>query len=103
METNEFLYQIKPIRENFMSNQTDDEQKALEAHFLYLQNLLHSEKLVLAGPCLDASFGVVILKDVTENEANSIMNNDPAILNKIMTGTLYPFRVSLINNKSMQL
>ena len=97
MQTDEFLYQIKPVRENFMENQTEAEQNSLEAHFIYLQNLLQDGKLVLAGPCLDASFGVVILQDVTEIEAHTIMENDPAIVNKIMTGTLYPFRISLIN------
>jgi uncharacterized protein YciI len=96
MQTNEFLYQVKPVRENFMDQQTEAEQNALESHFVYLQNLLHDGKLVLAGPCLDASFGIVILQNVTENEAQAIMENDPAIVNHIMTGTLYPFRVSLI-------
>ncbi|MDR7072494.1 YciI family protein [Fictibacillus barbaricus] len=98
MLTNEFLYQIKPVRENFMNDQTEAEQNALESHFVYLKSLLQDGKLVLAGPCLDASFGIVILQNVTENEAQAIMENDPAILNNIMTGTLYPFRVSLIKN-----
>ncbi|WNB93773.1 YciI family protein [Bacillus sp. NEB1478] len=97
MQRNEFLYQIKPVRDNFMDNQTKAEQKALEEHFLYLQSLLKNGKLVLAGPCLDASFGVVILQEVSENEAHTIMENDPAIVSKIMTGTLFPFRVSLLN------
>lgn len=96
MNTTEFLYQIKPIRKNFMENQTQQEKNALEAHFFYLQNLLQEGKLVLAGPCLDASFGVVILQNVDEDEAQEIMNNDPAIINEIMTGELYPFRVSLL-------
>ncbi|MBY6035740.1 hypothetical protein KUV80_03710 [Fictibacillus nanhaiensis] len=96
METNEFLYQIMPIRENFTSNQTAEEKNALEAHFFYLQNLLQEGKLVLAGPCLDASFGVVILQNIEEEEAQTIMMNDPAIVNEIMTGKLYPFRVSLL-------
>jgi uncharacterized protein YciI len=97
METTEFLYQIKPIRENFMVEQSTEEQNALEEHFLYLQNLLQEGKLVLAGPCLDASFGVVILQNTNQEEARLIMDNDPAIVNKIMTGKLYPFRVSLLN------
>lgn len=95
METTEFLYQIKPIRLDFMENQTSEEQNVLSSHFTYLKNLLEADKLVLAGPCLDASFGVVILQNTNEEEAKRIMENDPVIVNKIMTGTLYPFRVSL--------
>ena len=96
METKEFLYQIKPIRSDFMENQSQEDKDVLEAHFFYLQNLLQEDKLVLAGPCLDASFGVVILQDVDSEEANQIMNNDPAILHEIMTGELFPFRISLL-------
>ncbi|MBN3555865.1 hypothetical protein JYA63_16425 [Fictibacillus nanhaiensis] len=96
MEVTEYLYQIKPVRSDFMENQTLEEQEMLQSHFQYLQNLLEKGKLVLAGPCLDASFGVVILQNTNEEEAQEIMKNDPAVEGKIMTGKLYPFRVSLI-------
>jgi uncharacterized protein YciI len=80
-----------------MENQTIEEENVLKEHFLYLQRLLQEDRLVLAGPCLDASFGVVILQNTNEEEASVIMNNDPAIVNKVMEGKLYPFRVSLHN------
>ncbi|MED1863713.1 YciI family protein [Fictibacillus nanhaiensis] len=96
MEITEFLYQIKPVRADLMENQTHGEQEKLQSHFLYLQDLLDKGKLVLAGPCLDASFGVVILQNTNEEEAQEIMENDPAVLGKVMTANLYPFRVSLI-------
>jgi uncharacterized protein len=79
-----------------MKNQSAEEKNALEAHFFYLQKLLQEGKLVLAGPCLDASFGVVILQDGIKDEAHHIMVNDPAIVHEIMTGELFPFRVSLL-------
>ncbi|MGD6962220.1 YciI family protein [Fictibacillus phosphorivorans] len=96
MEITEFLYQIKPVRADLMENQTQEEQEKLQSHFLYLQDLLEKGKLVLAGPCLDASFGVVILQNTNEEEAQKFMENDPAVKGKIMTAKLYPFRVSLI-------
>lgn len=96
MEITEFLYQIKPVRADLMENQTQEEQEKLQSHFLYLQDMLEKGKLVLAGPCLDASFGVVILQNTNEEEAQEIMENDPAVKGKIMTANLYPFRVSLI-------
>lgn len=96
MEITEFLYQIKPVRADLMENQTQEEQEKLQSHFLYLQDLLEKGKLVLAGPCLDASFGVVILQDTNEEEAQEFMENDPAVKGKIMTAKLYPFRVSLM-------
>lgn len=96
LETREFLYQIKPLRPDFMENQSAEEKNTLESHFCYLQNLLQEGKLVLAGPCLNASFGIVILQDVDNKEATHIMNNDPAIVHEIMTGELFPFRISLL-------
>jgi uncharacterized protein len=96
LEITEFLYQIKPIRADLMENQTQEEQEKLQSHFLYLQDLLEKGKLVLAGPCLDASFGVVILQNTNEEEAQEFMENDPAVKGKIMTAKLYPFRVSLM-------
>jgi uncharacterized protein len=96
LEITEFLYQIKPVRADLMENQTQEEQEKLQSHFLYLQDLLEKGKLVLAGPCLDASFGVVILQDTNEEEAQEFMENDPAVKGKIMTAKLYPFRVSLM-------
>jgi uncharacterized protein len=98
LEITEFLYQIKPVRADLMESQTKEEQEKLQSHFLYLQDMLEKGKLVLAGPCLDASFGVVILQNTNEEEAQEIMENDPAVKGKIMTANLYPFRVSLIKN-----
>jgi uncharacterized protein len=96
LEITEFLYQIKPVRADLMEIQTQEEQETLQSHFLYLQDMLEKGKLVLAGPCLDASFGIVILQNTNEEEAIEIMENDPAVKGKIMTANLYPFRVSLI-------
>jgi uncharacterized protein len=96
LEITEFLYQIKPVRADLMENQTQEEQEKLQSHFLYLQDMLEKGKLVLAGPCLDASFGVVILQNTNEEEAQEIMENDPAVKGNVMSGKLYPFRVSLI-------
>ncbi|MFC7370562.1 YciI family protein [Fictibacillus iocasae] len=92
-----FIYQLKPVRENLMVHQTVEEQSILESHFFYLKSLKNEHKLLLAGPCLDAAFGIVILQGLCEEEAHNVMQNDPAVYEKIMTAELHPFRVSLLH------
>lgn len=72
-----------------------EEEKVLEKHFSYLTGLYKNSKLVLAGPCLDRAFGIVILSVTDENEAYIIMKNDPVVTEGIMTAELHPFRISI--------
>jgi uncharacterized protein len=64
-------------------------------HFAYLQNLLKNKKLILAGPCLDGAFGIVIFEASSQEEAGSIMKNDPSIKSGIMRGELHNYKISL--------
>lgn len=52
---------------------------------------------MLAGPCLDAAFGIVILKSTNFDEAKKFMENDPAVKNGIMMADLHTFKVSIGN------
>jgi len=80
---------------------TPGEEAVMERHFTYLQGLLARGSLVLAGPCLDGAFGIVILRtaspDETQamDEARSMMEGDPAIRAGIMQAELHPFKISL--------
>ena len=71
----------------------------MEAHFIYLKNWLEKKVLVLAGPCLDAAFGVAILETESEEKAKEIMQNDPAVKGRVMTAELHPFRISLMQSR----
>lgn len=95
----QFVYVYKPLKENFNETATEEENKIVSEHFLYLKNLLEKNILVLAGPETNAKFGIAVLETQTEEEAKKIMENDPAISNKVFTAELYPFRVSLLRNQ----
>ena len=60
-----------------MTNSTDEDNKIMSAHFLYLKKLLNEDKLFFAGPTLIESdpFGVIILQTDNESEAGEIMDN----------------------------
>ena len=98
-QKHQFVYIYKPIKENFNQAATEEENKIISEHFLYLKNLLEKKILILAGPELNAKFGIAVLETNTEAEARKIMENDPAIINKVFTAELFPFRVSLLRNQ----
>ena len=98
-QKHQFVYIYKPIKENFNQTATEEENKIINEHFLYLKNLLEKKILILAGPELNAKFGIAVLETNTEAEARKIMENDPAIINKVFTAELFPFRVSLLGKR----
>jgi uncharacterized protein YciI len=95
----EFLYTIKPIRAALLSEEpTDNEAATIKEHFDYLQSLATRGVVILAGRTLNtdqSSFGIVILRARDEATAQAIMEDDPAVKQRIMQATLYPYRVAL--------
>ncbi|WP_352223585.1 YciI family protein [Bacillus sp. SM2101] len=83
-------------------NWTDREHHIIQQHFDMLQRLLEEGKMLLAGRTLNmdsSGFGIVILEVASEDEAKKIMQDDPAVKEKIMTAELFPYRVALYRNK----
>jgi uncharacterized protein YciI len=91
-----FIYLLKPVRPNLAERVSRAEERILEAHFDHLKEALADGRLVLAGPCLDAAFGIVVFRADSEAEATAFMRGDPAVKEGLMTATLHPFRVSLM-------
>lgn len=91
----DFIYLIHPLREGFFENPTNEENIAMEEHFQYLKAGLQTRQVMLAGPCLDDTFGLVVFHAEDEASANAFMMNDPSIQKNIMMAELHPFRVSL--------
>ena len=95
-ENQNYLVIIKPPRTTFEENMTSEEVKVMKEHFNYLQSLLEAKKLILAGPCLDGAFGVILLNVKSYKEAEELIDNDPSVKAKIMTPEIHPFRISLL-------
>ncbi len=80
-------------------NWTEREEEIVNKHFVELQTLLSEGKLILAGRTLnmdEKTFGIVIFEADSEEEAQIMMKNDPAVAEGIMTAELFPYRVALI-------
>jgi uncharacterized protein len=95
----EFVYLIRPVRDGFIETMSEDEGAIMGRHFQYLKDLLSDEKLVMAGPCLDGAFGIVVFRAETIDAAREIMDHDPAVLNGLMSTELHPYRVSLLQKR----
>ncbi len=95
IETKSYLILLRPSRADFLQTVTPDEQAVLGAHFVRLQKLQAEGKLLLAGPCEDAAYGLVIVRTTSEDEAKGIMADDPAVKAGIFTAELHPYIISL--------
>jgi uncharacterized protein YciI len=98
-----YLYRIQPIRPDMLTmGSTPDEEAILGEHFSYLSDLTTKGIVLLAGRTLNidpSSFGIVILKVVSENSARAVMLADPAVLKGVMQAELFPFRIALYSDQ----
>lgn len=91
----DYIYLIHPFRDEFYEQPTPDEEAAMQAHFEYLKQGVQAGIVVLAGPCLDETFGLVIFHAENEAAARAFMLNDPSVRSNVMMAELHPLRISL--------
>ena len=91
----EYIYLIHPFREGFFEQPTPEEETVMEEHFQYLKKAVEEGIVLLAGPCLDDTFGLVIFRAENEDAARTFMFNDPSIQRNVMLAELHPMRISL--------
>jgi uncharacterized protein YciI len=95
----DYIYLTHPLREGFFEDPTAEEKALLAAHFNYLDSALQEGQVVLAGPCQDRTFGLVVFHARDEDSANKFMMNDPVVKNNVMMAELHPFKISLPGTK----
>jgi uncharacterized protein YciI len=91
----EYLYILHPLRDEFFEQPTQEEQAAMQAHFEYLKHAVSRGLVILAGPCLDETFGLVVFRANDEDAARAFMFNDPSIQANVMMAELHPIKISL--------
>jgi len=100
----EYLYKIQPIRDGVLkTGATEDEKRIVGEHFSYLQELIGKGVLVMAGRTLNidnSSFGIVVFRASSDEEARGIMLEDPAVKNMVFRAELYPYRISLLKEEN---
>lgn len=97
-----YLYTLHPSRlEMLVHGPTPEEAEIVAQHFAYLKQLTEQGIVVLAGRTLNTdenSFGIAILQTDSEEEARTIMQNDPAVKQQVMRAALYPYRIALMRH-----
>ena len=91
----EYLYLIHPFRDGFFEKPTPDENIIMEDHYQYLKTAAESGIVLLAGPCLDNTFGIVVFIAEDDQAAHTFMFNDPSVRNNVMMAELHPLCISL--------
>ena len=105
-ETKHYLYRLRPTRfEMLVTGQTSEEAECISQHFKHLQHLTEQGIVILAGRTLtvdEDGMGIVIFQANSDEEAQAIMNNDPAVRHGVMCAKLFPYRVALISEANAQ-
>jgi uncharacterized protein YciI len=95
----EYIYLIHPLRHEFFENPTRQEDATMDEHYEYLKKATEEGTVLLAGPCLDETFGVVVLSAESEAAAREFMLNDPSVKSNVMMAELHPMRISLMRGR----
>jgi uncharacterized protein YciI len=91
----EYIYLIHPYRNEFHTSPTPAEEAVMQEHFRYLKAAAEAGIVLLAGPCLDRTFGLIVFRAENDEAAHAFMFNDPSVRENVMAAELHPMRVSL--------
>jgi len=96
-----YLYRIQTVRPAMLTDApTDHESEVTTQHFNYLKDLTEKGVVILAGRSTNtdySSFGIIIFNADSDEAAQQIVDNDPAVQNRVMRAELYPYRMALFN------
>lgn len=73
--------------------------EAISRHFSYLSDLTDKSVMILVGRPQnndESTIGIAIFEAVDESAARSLMQNDPAVAEGVMTAELFPYQVALM-------
>lgn len=92
-----FLYVLRVTRlEQLTQGPTEREAEIVSQHVDYLMALAESGTMLLFGRTTEndeRTFGIALFQVESEQEAQTIMENDPAVKFGVMNATLHPYRI----------
>lgn len=104
---NQYLYRIQPTRmEMLTEGATPRESELVSQHFQYLQGLMAQGSLILAGRTQTTDdpdgMGIIVFNAESDEAAQVVVDNDPAVANGVFRAKLFPYRVALIAEENVQ-
>lgn len=92
-----FLYVLRVTRlEQLTQGPTEREEEIVSEHVDYLMALAERGTMLLFGRTTEndeRTFGIALFQVASEQEAQAIMANDPAVKHGVMRATLHPYRI----------
>ena len=96
----QWLYHLVPARLGMVTEgPTPEEAETVSRHSAYLQDLTEKGVMILMGRTQnndENTFGIAIFEAEDEFAAERIMENDPAVVGRVMKATLYPYKGALM-------
>lgn len=103
---NQYMYTVQVARLEMLHNPTEEEKRIGTEHIAYMQKLT-DEGIGIFGGALTVRdsrhMGLFIFEAEDDIQAREIIDNDPAVKNRIMRGCLYPYRLALWNAEAFEL
>lgn len=100
MEKKHFFYKLYPPRPTFHLDQNEEEKAVMQQHMQYWTELTHQRSSIVYGPVFEPKgvFGMAVIEVNSEEEANNIAKNDPAVSSEVCAYELIPMQVGLMRN-----
>lgn len=102
----QYLYRVQPTRSDMLvTGPTEQEMRAADEHFEYLQSLTSAGKALLVGRTAtedEHTFGVVIFSAADDTEAYAIARGDPAVQQGVMRVEIFPFQLLLWSDSALK-
>ena len=95
---NTYIYLLRLAKPGILDRMSPEHEAIMDEHFARLQQALSDGRLLLAGPCEDDAFGIVIFRAQSIDDAQRFMSDDLAVRRGLMIAKLHPFRISLVAN-----
>jgi len=95
----QFVCFLEPTRTEMPDNPTPEESAIVGQHFNYYKQLHADGTLILAGRTQEPPhIGIMIFEAESPAAAQSIANNDPAIIEGVFAARVQPYQVALITS-----
>lgn len=106
MNTRHYLYRVRAGRPELLTDgPTPEEEGIMVEHFQWLHQQADQGTLIMAGRTLnddETSFGIVIFKAASQEEARAVMQSAPAIKHGLCRAELFPYRIVLLNENNAE-
>ena len=92
-----FLVRFVPLQPTFSSDMTPQERDLMGRHVVYWTALFNAGKVLVFGPVMSPGGGyeVAVIEVATREEAQNLIDNDPAVQSGLNKMELAPMRVGL--------